>query len=70
METSYSCVKDLMKKPLHVEEELSLRKTLTSSIFQTINMIVILDSIALEKYEIKLISKTYNDIREVLVKIG
>ena len=70
METSYSCVKDLMKKPLHVEDELKLRKALTNTIFQTLNPIVILDSIALEKYEIKLISKMYHDIREVLVKIG
>jgi len=70
MRTSYLCVKDLMIKPLHVEEELNLRKTLAGSMFQTINVIVVLDSIALEKYEIKLISKTYNDIREVLVKIG
>jgi len=70
LKTSYISVKDLMKKPLHVESEISLRKTLTNTIFQTLNTIVILDSIALEKYEIKLISKTYSDIREVLVKIG
>ena len=69
LKTSYFYVKDLMKKPLHIEAELTLRKALTNTIFQTLNPIVILDSIELQKYEIKLISKTYSDIREVLVKI-
>lgn len=70
LKTSYLSVKDLMKKPLHVEDELKLRKALANTIFQTLNPIVVLDSIELKKYEIKLISKTYSDIREVLVKIG
>jgi predicted adenine nucleotide alpha hydrolase (AANH) superfamily ATPase len=70
LKTSYKSVKDLLKKPLHVKEELDLRKTLTNTFFQTLNAIIVLDSIEETKYEIKLISKTYSDIREVLVKIG
>jgi len=65
----YKSVIELMKKPLHVEEELELRKKLGSSILISLNPIIIIDKLEFGKYEIIIKSKTYIDVREILVKI-
>lgn len=70
LKCSYKNVNALIKRPLQVEDEIVLRKRLESGVFQTLNPIIVIDNIELKKYEIKLISKTYSDVREVLVKIG
>ncbi len=65
----YKSVKELMKKPLHVDEELALRKELSDSSFLSLSPIIIVDKLEDEKYEISIKSKTYIDVREILVKI-
>jgi len=70
LKSSYKSVNEMMRKPLGVEDEIKLRKCFQESAFLTLNPIIILDNIEVKKYEIKLISKTYSDVREVLVKIG
>jgi len=59
-----------MKKPLHVDEELRIRKELGYSDMISQNPIIIIDKLEQNKYEILIKSKTYIDVREILVKIG
>jgi len=68
LKTSYSCVRELIKTPLHVEHEIKLRYSLSSGFLQTLNPIIVIDKLELKKYEILIKSKTYNDVRENLVK--
>ena len=70
LKTSYCSVEELMKKPLHVEDELSLRRELCSGGLMSLNPIIIIDNLTNAKYEILIKSKTYIDVREILVKIG
>ncbi len=59
-------VKELMRNPLSVEEEISLREEITGSKFN-LSPIIIIDDLEYEKYEIHLNSKIYDDVRENLV---
>lgn len=65
----FKSVSELLKKPLHVEDELTLRNSLGYSSMISLNPIIIVDKLAQEKYEISIKSKTYIDVREILVKI-
>ena len=65
----YKNVSELMKNPLNVEEEMIFRKELSYGYMPSLNPIIILDTIIQEKLEIKIKSKTYIDVREVLVKV-
>lgn len=67
---SYKNIADMMKNPPSIEEEIEVRKKLSSSGFFGLNSIIVLDSIEKIKLEILLRAKTYSDIRENLVKIG
>ncbi len=67
--SSYENVSELMKNPLSVEYEMIFRKELFCSVFPSLNPIIILNIISEEKLEIKIKSKTYIDVREVLVKV-
>ena len=69
MQQSFLNVKELMRKPLLVDDELSLRRLLGYSNFPSLNPIIIVDKIESQKYEISIKSKTYTDIREILVKV-
>jgi len=69
LKTSYRDVSELLKKPLKVEDELKLRRELTKGVYQTLNPVIVLDYMELVRYEVKLISKTYSDVREILVKV-
>jgi predicted adenine nucleotide alpha hydrolase (AANH) superfamily ATPase len=69
-DTSYKSVEDMIKKAPLVEEEIGVRKKLSSSEMLSLNAIIILDKIETMKLEILIRAKTYNDVRENLVKIG
>ena len=66
LQTRYKNVKELCLKALSVAQEISLRKKVIPSEFLTLNPIIIVDEIALKKYEIYLKSVTYTDTREKL----
>ncbi|MFK5881648.1 MAG: epoxyqueuosine reductase QueH [Sulfurospirillum sp.] len=68
--TKYKNINDMIKKSLHVEDELKVRTALSSTILPTLSPIVILDDIKTQKYEIYLNAIIYEDVRENLVKIG
>ncbi len=68
--TNYKNVTELMKKPLKIDEELKLRQELGYSGMISLNPIIVIDKLLQEKYEILIKSKTYIDVREILVKIG
>lgn len=70
MSKTYKNISELMINPLHVEEELKLRNSLGYSNMISQNPIIIVDKLEKEKYEISIKSKTYIDVREILVKIG
>jgi len=67
MQTNYSDVKALLLSPPSVEVELALRTQLFASSYLCLNALIVLDELALRAYEVTLLSKTYDDIREVLV---
>ncbi|WP_331775189.1 epoxyqueuosine reductase QueH [Sulfurospirillum sp. 1612] len=69
LKKSYDSVQDLMKNPLSVEEEITIRKTLSHSFLPTLSPIIVVDKVCEKKYEIYLKSETYPDIRENLVKL-
>ena len=69
LKSSYKNVSQMMKNPPSVEEEMHVRQSLSNSYLSTLNPIIVLDSVEEKKYEILLNAKTYNDVREVLVKI-
>ncbi len=64
----YRDVSQMMKKPLHVEEELDVRAKLGYSKMISTNPIIIIDELEQQKYQISIKSKTYMDVREILVK--
>jgi len=66
---SYKNVKELMQKPLCIEDELRVRRELGYSDMISQNPIIIINKLDEEKYEISIKSKTYIDVREILVKI-
>jgi len=66
---SYKNVADMMKNPPLLEEEIEVRKKLFGGVIFNLNSIIVLDSIEELKLEIFLYAKTYNDVRENLVKI-
>ncbi len=59
-----------MKNPPSFEDEIKIRLALAYSILPTFSPIIVLDEIKEQKYEIKLNSHIYEDVRENLVKIG
>lgn len=70
LNTQYATVSELCKNPPKIEDEIKLRTVICNSFLQTLNPIIIVNSLNLEKYEIYINAKTYTDIREVLVKIS
>lgn len=65
--TSYKNVKELYFAPLAFKEELQLRQRITHNAYD-LSTIVVLDELNDEKYEIQLQAKTYEDVKEVLLK--
>jgi predicted adenine nucleotide alpha hydrolase (AANH) superfamily ATPase len=65
--TSYKNVKELYFDPLAFEKELNIRQNITQSAYD-LSAIIILDELNDEKYEIQLQAKTYEDVKEVLIK--
>ncbi len=68
--TDYKNIYDMMKNPLKFEDEIKIRNHLSNSVLPTLFVIVVLDEVKIQKYEIYLKSKVYEDVRENLVKIG
>ncbi len=66
----YKNVLEIIKNPLKFEDEIKIRNSLSNSVLPTLFTIVILDEVRIDKYEIYLNSKVYEDVRENLVKIG
>ena len=62
----YENVKDLIKNPPSVEEELTFRRAITNTPY-SLTPIIILDEIE-EKYEINIEAKIYPDVREILIE--
>ncbi len=69
VKTEYKNVNELMKNPLLFEDEIKIRQMLANSILPTSSPIIILDEIKKQRYEIRLNSHIYEDVRENLVKI-
>jgi len=69
LNTTYKDVSELMKNAPSVEDEIKVRNYLSNSYIQTLNTIIVVDIVEERKYEVYLNSKTYTDVREVLVKI-
>lgn len=66
---TYKNVADMMRNPPLIQEEIQVRKRLNLSEIFSLNCIIVLDSIEKMKLEIFLRAKTYDDVRENLVKI-
>ena len=69
-ETEYENICDMMKNPLKFKDEIKVRFSLSNTVLPTLFAIVVLDEIKIDRYEIYLNSKVYEDVRENLVKIG
>jgi predicted adenine nucleotide alpha hydrolase (AANH) superfamily ATPase len=67
--TNYKNIKEMMKNPPSIKTELYVRKELSYSDFTSLNPIIVIEKVELCKYELLIKSKTYNDVRENLVKI-
>lgn len=67
--TSYQTVKELMKSPLSVHEEIAVRQKLISSMSYSLTPLIVVDALSDGAYEIFLQTQTYSDIRENLVFI-
>lgn len=67
MATSYTCVKEMIQNPPELEAEIAFRAKLLKTYMHTLSPIIILDTLEVAAYEVYLLSKTYHDIREVLV---
>lgn len=65
---NYNNISDLMKKPLKIDEELQVREKLSYSKMISQNSIIVIDELEQDNYEILIKSKTYIDIREILIK--
>lgn len=67
MNTTYKSVKEMLYAPPLVATEMAFRAYLCTTSFYTLNPIIILDELVLGTYELYIASKTYHDIREILV---
>jgi len=67
MQTAYKDVAQMLNNPPTVESELAFRNTLFPHALLTLNPIIILDAFHLGSYELYTLTKTYDDIREILV---
>ena len=65
---SYKNINELIFNPLHVEQEIELRKSITSSNYNLCPIIVV-ENIIDSKLTILLKSKTYEDTKEKLIKL-
>jgi len=68
MKTSYKTINDLIFNPLHVEQELELRKII-NSIDYGLSPIIIVEKIIDTKLTIELSASTYEDVKEKLIKL-
>ena len=67
LNTEYKTVKALLFSPPSIESELQLRSSLLGQSHFSLTPIIVLDTLSKGSYEVYLLSKTYSDIREVLV---
>ena len=68
-QTDYKNCSEIIKNPISFEDEIKVRQSLSNSVLPTLFVIVILDEIKTQKYEIYLNAIIYEDVRENLVKI-
>jgi len=62
----YQNVKEIIKNPPSIEEELEFREKITNTKY-SLSPIIIVDEIK-EKYEVDIEAKVYPDVREILIK--
>lgn len=67
MNTRYHSVADMLLNPPEIDTEIAFRIKFSSSPLLSFSPIIVLDEIDLGSFEVYLLSKTYHDIREVLV---
>jgi len=67
MQTAYENVSQMLYTPPTVECELAFRHSLFPHALLSLNPIIILDAFHLGSYELYTLTKTYEDIREILV---
>lgn len=67
MQTSFTSVKQMVLNPPKIETEIDFRVKLLKTPLLTLSPIIILDTLEIGTYEVYLLSKTYQDIREILV---
>jgi predicted adenine nucleotide alpha hydrolase (AANH) superfamily ATPase len=62
----YNNIKEIYSKPLTIDEELSLRKTITKTPFN-LSLIIVLDKFIETTMDIEINAKIYPDTREILI---
>ncbi len=67
MGKDYGSVRDMLKKPPEIEEEILLRNMVCDTPVLSLSPIIVLDELTSNRYEIGLNSKIYDDVRENLV---
>ena len=66
LNTNYSTTKDMIFNSPNIEDELKLREEITGSKFD-ISTIIVVDEIQTAKYELEVNSKTFEDVKEVII---
>lgn len=66
-QTSYKSVKELLFNPPSFQKELEIRNSITQNPYD-LSAIIVLDELNSERYDIKINAKTYDDVKEVIIK--